>query len=183
MPEIFRLWAESKGFKEFSDAIGDTVYRERVLGRVLDTFSAEVARKAIKNVKQRTRATAQSIRVDRPGILTRAIAVHNIVGLFLERGTREHQITARGRALMLPIRAPSGGGSPFVRTFGPRGTGRLSGATRSGQVGFFKSVHHPGNKPYPFLVPAYHESLPTLELILLKAGAEIGAHMAARGQL
>ena len=77
--------------------------------------------------------------------------------------------------------APKGGGSPFGRTYGKGGTARLTGATKSGQVSFYAVVHHPGSKPYPFMMPAFKESLPVLDLLLAKAGQSIVHGMAHAG--
>ncbi len=59
---------------------------------------------------------------------------------YLEFGTKPHTITPRA-AKALRFAASAGGA-------------RLSGSPRSGAaVVFAKVVHHPGTKPYPFMVP------------------------------
>ena len=59
---------------------------------------------------------------------------------FVEFGTRAHEITPRARKALR-----------WAATSAGR---RLSGAPRVGaSVVFAKRVHHPGTKPYPFLVP------------------------------
>jgi hypothetical protein len=180
----FRLWADNEGFSELMAVIENAAARDRVMNRLLNAYAGELERLEKHNIQRRTAHTAASIAVTTPMPMSRLIAAHNIVGLFLEKGTKAHVITARrANALMLPVRAPSSGGSPFVRTFGPRGSGRLSGATRSGQVTFFRSVQHPGAKPYPWVAPSFKMSLPVLELLVLKAGAEIGAYLARKGEL
>jgi len=58
----------------------------------------------------------------------------------LEFGTRPHEIKPRVRKAL---------------RWAAAGQRRLSGAPRSGATGFFFAtvVHHPGTKPYPFLLP------------------------------
>lgn len=54
---------------------------------------------------------------------------------YVEEDTQPHDITAHGKALMIPV-----GGAGF-------GGGRLSGSARAGQqVAFFRTVRHPGTK-------------------------------------
>ncbi len=179
------------GLAELEAALNNTPYRHRVIKNVLTTIAAATAANAAKRVRKKTKATAQSINFqvfNEP--LMAVIGVHNPAGLFLEKGARAHIIAARNaQALMLPIRgsmsrAQEGSRSPFGRTYGKKGSSRLTGSVRSGQVAFFKSVHHPGNKPYPFLIPAYRDvSITLLDAILLKAGAQIVAAMARKGEL
>jgi len=79
----------------------------------------------------------------------------------LEHGTKAHEIVAHGQALMLPI-SPMAGAVGFSGSI--FGGARLSGAPRAGQqVAFFKSVHHPGTKAYPFMKPALEENLSKVE--------------------
>lgn len=65
---------------------------------------------------------------------------------FVERGTRAHMITPNARRALRW--APSAGGR------------RLSGTPRVGaSVVFAKRVHHPGTKPYPFLLPGAQKAV------------------------
>lgn len=58
---------------------------------------------------------------------------------FVEHGTRAHEITPNAKKAL---------------RFAVGGNRRLSGAPRSGApVIFAKRVHHPGTKPYPYLIP------------------------------
>lgn len=69
-------------------------------------------------------------------VVTRASAVY---AAFVEFGTRAHDIVPRVRKAL---------------RFAPGGTGRLSGAPRSGgPVVFAKRVRHPGTKPSPYMLP------------------------------
>lgn len=59
---------------------------------------------------------------------------------FLEFGTRPHEITPNAAKALRWAASPSGA--------------RLTGTPRVGAaVVFAKRVHHPGTKPYPFMVP------------------------------
>lgn len=59
---------------------------------------------------------------------------------FLEYGTRPHTITPKAAKALRFAASPGGA--------------RLSGAPRVGAaVVFAKVVHHPGTKPYPFMIP------------------------------
>ncbi len=59
---------------------------------------------------------------------------------YVERGTRAHEITPRAAKALRFAASASGR--------------RLSGSPRVGAaVVFAKRVHHPGTKPYPFLIP------------------------------
>lgn len=62
----------------------------------------------------------------------------------VELGTRPHTITPRAKKALAWAPGPAGG--QFRR---------LSGASRVGNTSmiFAKVVHHPGTKPYPYLVP------------------------------
>lgn len=66
--------------------------------------------------------------------------------VYLELGTRAHEITPKAR---MALRfAPGAGGA------------RLSGRPRAGAaVVFAKRVHHPGSKAYPFMVPGAQKAL------------------------
>lgn len=72
---------------------------------------------------------------------------------FVELGTRPHEITPNARKALRWAASPGGA--------------RLSGTPRKGAaVVFAKRVHHPGTKPYPFLVPGAKKAL---ELVGLQA--------------
>jgi len=75
-------------------------------------------------------------------VVTRATAVY---AAFVEFGTRAHEIVPRARKAL---------------RFAPSGSGRLSGAPRSGgPVVFAKRVRHPGTRPKPFMVPGAHKAV------------------------
>ena len=70
----------------------------------------------------------------------RALTVAGAAASFLEFGTKRHIITPRAAHALRFAASPGGR--------------RLSGAPRVGAaVVFAKVVHHPGTKPYPFMVP------------------------------
>jgi hypothetical protein len=59
---------------------------------------------------------------------------------FVELGTRPHTITPRAKKALRWAASPAGR--------------RLTGTPRKGAaVVFAKRVHHPGTKPYPFMIP------------------------------
>lgn len=161
---------------------GHKAVANRILINILRDLSMYIKSGAMHNLvagkHTKTRLTLQSIDavVDQVKLMA-TIGVHNVVGLFLEKGTKAHPIIARNAAvLMLPI---SAGGS-FSRSAGQwRATGSLR-ARSSAQVAFFRSVHHPGNKPMPFLHPAYLSSAPFREAQLKLAGEEITKYLAGK---
>lgn len=90
-------------------------------------------------VHRKTGTTGRSIRVT-------AQTEHSVTvsagfgAVFLEEGTRPHEITPRAARALRWAASPAGR--------------RLSGSPRIGAaVVFATRVHHPGSKPYPFLVP------------------------------
>lgn len=161
---------------------GHKAVANRILINILRDLSMYIKAGAMKNLAGskhvKTRATLQSIDavLDQTRMMA-TIGVRNIVGLFLEKGTKPHAIVARNAAmLVLPV---SSSGS-FTRSAGQyRATGSLR-AKSTAQVAFFKSVHHPGNKPMPFLHPAYLSSAPFREALLKLAGAEITKYLAGK---
>lgn len=73
---------------------------------------------------------------------------------YLEFGTRPHIIRPKSAQA---LRWASGGNA------------RLSGAPRSGApVHFAKVVHHPGTKPYPFMVPGITKALQALGDVVVR---------------
>jgi hypothetical protein len=73
---------------------------------------------------------------------TQAATVARSYAVYLDRGTRPHVI--RPNKAKVLAWAASGSGR------------RATGATRKGYKGamvFARAVHHPGTKPYPFMVP------------------------------
>lgn len=75
-------------------------------------------------------------------VVTKATAVY---AAFVEFGTKAHDIVPRVKKAL---------------RFAPGGSGRLSGAPRSGgPVVFAKRVHHPGTKAQPFMVPGARKAV------------------------
>lgn len=63
---------------------------------------------------------------------------------YVELGTKPHVIRPRNRKVLA----------------WPAGGARLSGsARRGGKMAFARVVHHPGTKPYPFLVPGAQKAV------------------------
>lgn len=90
-------------------------------------------------VPRKTRNLSRSIglgSITPTAVVTRATAAY---AAFVEFGTRAHDIVPRVRKAL---------------RFAPGGTGRLSGAPRSGgPVVFAKRVRHPGTRAKPYMVP------------------------------
>ncbi len=65
-------------------------------------------------------------------------------GRWLEFGTRPHVITPKVAKVLAWASGPAGGANR-----------RLTGATRVGKLAdhFARIVHHPGTRPYPFMIP------------------------------
>lgn len=176
---------------------GHKAVANRILINILRASSLAIKAKAQKNLvpHSKTRTTLQSLdaMVDQIRLMA-TIGTHNIAGLFLEKGTKDHPIVAKNaRALMLPVSSHAlagvgsgGGASPFQRSYGRSGKYRATGSLKSGrgasgaQVAFFQSVHHPGNRPMPFLYPAYTSSLPFINAQLVLAGEEITKYLAGK---
>lgn len=97
--------------------------------------------RAVKEAKARVhRATGHTARTIMPGDLTDSYTIVQASGaaIFLEGGTRPHTIRPRNASVL-------------SWTAGKRLSGRSR--TAGGRRFFAKVVHHPGTKPYPFLVP------------------------------
>lgn len=170
---------------------GHKAVANRILIGILRTTSLFIKKDAQKNLvpHSHTRATLQSLDAIVNDVLMMAtIGTHNIAGLFLEKGTKAHPIEARNaQVLMLPVSPTAGsGGTPFGRDYGKTGHYRQTGSVKAGrggagaQVTFRRSVHHPGNKPTPFLFPAYQSSLPFTHAQLILAGEEITKYLAGK---
>lgn len=70
----------------------------------------------------------------------------------VELGTRPHEITPKAKQALRWAASPAGR--------------RLSGAPRKGAaVVFAKRVHHPGTKPYPFLLPGAQRAVAKAKLL------------------
>lgn len=78
---------------------------------------------------------------------TRAEVKAGGAAVFLEQGTKPHDIVPRRRKALRFADTANGGSA------------RLSGAPRTGsRVVFRKRVHHPGTRAYPFMRPAAREA-------------------------
>lgn len=160
-----------------------------ILRRLSLYIKADSMRRLTQEKHVRTRGTLQSIQqmVDTVQLMAR-VSTNNIVGLFIEKGTKEHPIAARNaNALMLPIASFAGSfslaqSSPFVRESRYyRQTGSLRAKASGAQLAFFRSVSHPGQKPSPFMYPAFTSSTPFREALLLEAGQQITRFLAGLG--
>ena len=107
---------------------------------VLTVQNAKVA------VRRRTGNLARSIRVASVTATSATVVTSANYAAYVELGTRPHEITPRARAALRWAASPGGA--------------RLSGSPRKGAaVVFATRVHHPGTKPYPFLVPGARKAV------------------------
>jgi hypothetical protein len=103
---------------------------------------------AKKRVRVKTRTTSRTIRLERHDKDSALVTVGG-AGRFLEFGTRRHDIPKvprKGRFLRFPAAGTKTTLAGRARTGEVRRLG-------SGAYVFRRQVHHPGTKPYPFLVP------------------------------
>ena len=108
--------------------------------KVTRQLGLSTVREAKLLVHRKTGNLGRSIRVaEASPTFVRVIAGANYAA-FVEFGTRAHEITPKAAQALRWAASPAGR--------------RLSGSPRTGAaVVFAKRVHHPGTKPYPFLVP------------------------------
>lgn len=113
--------------------------------------------KLLEAPHRKTGITGASIQL---GAVTASSALTRVggAGEYLEFGTRPHIITPKV--------------AKVLAWGGPR---RLSGALRKGAkaTNFAMLVHHPGTKPYPFMVPG-------AQAAISKSGASIGTAIVQR---
>jgi len=110
-------------------------YTDPRLRRFTNTVAREIRHEAKFTAPVRTGRLQQSIKASRadliaPGHYRAEVSANTRYARYVHEGTRPHIIRAR--------RAPA------LRFYWPR----------VGRVVFFKSVHHPGTKPNPFLTRA-----------------------------
>jgi len=137
MAEVIGAAAAQRRITAISGPLGVKVTRQLALSTV---------REAKLLVHRKTGNLGRSIRVERvteTGALVIAAANY---AAYVELGTRPHTITPKAAKALAWAKGPSGGAFR-----------RLSGATRTGtgrgDMIFARVVHHPGSKPYPFLIP------------------------------
>jgi hypothetical protein len=98
-----------------------------------------VVREAKLIVHRKTGNLGRSIRVTQHSATSVTVAATANYAAYVELGTRPHEIT------------PS-----VARVLAWGGPRRLTGSLRSGAapMHFAMRVHHPGSRPYPYLLPA-----------------------------
>lgn len=131
-------------------ALGDTHGQARALG--LETVIGA------KRTIQRNRKTGNTARTIRMTSLTGTSVKVTVggAGLWLETGTRPHEIRPKHAKA---LRFASGGVS---KTLGGRVRTPVLRRMGNAAYSFAKVVHHPGTKPYPFLIPAAKAALDKL---------------------
>jgi len=107
---------------------------------VMKLLGQATVREAKLLVHRKTGNLGRSIRIGAQTERSVTVIAGANYASFVEYGTRPHEITPRAAKAL---------------RFAVGGNRRLSGSPRSGApVVFARRVHHPGTKPYPFLVPA-----------------------------
>jgi len=169
---------ETPGLARLASAIEDESQRRTVIGNLLDRVAREVHARAVRLIHKRTAHTAGTVivQVNRTA-LSAWVGPTSLVGAILELGSAPHEILPKAAsALMVPVHPNAGAsGSPtFGGSIGPRGTMRLTGGFKFGQqFQFFRSVHHPGTNPYPYLRPAAESAMPFIDESVAMAGRQI----------
>ena len=108
--------------------------------KVTRQLGLSTVREAKLLVHRKTGNLGRSIRIQSVTEHSAVVVAGARYASYVEFGTRAHEITPRARQALRFAASPAGR--------------RLSGAPRKGAaVVFAKRVHHPGTKPYPFLVP------------------------------
>ena len=107
--------------------------------QMMNTLGLMIVREAKLVVHRKTGNLGRSIRVVEHSRTRVVVAATANYAAFVERGTRPHEITPN-----------------VARVLAWGGARRLSGSLRSGAspTNFAMRVHHPGSRPYPFLMPA-----------------------------
>ena len=117
-------------------AIGDT-------RGLLHKLQLDTTAEAKRLVHRKTGNLGRSIS---PGYITTheaLVVAHAGYAAFVELGTRPHIIRPRNRQA---LRFPAAGAKVTL-------AGRVRSGQGNGAYAFAKVVHHPGTKPYPFLLP------------------------------
>lgn len=134
------------------NAIGGPAANRRML-TMLGT--AAVAEQKLL-VHRKTGNTARSIHVSETTD-TRVTITAGGAAEFLEYGTAPHEITPNAKKALAWAASPAG----------RRLSGNPTKAAQRGQSGgmaFAKRVHHPGTKPYPFMVPGAEAAIAKADL-------------------
>lgn len=121
--------------------------------KVMRTLGLATVREAklLAKPHRKTSNLEHSIHVQSTTETTALVVASAKYAAFVELGTRPHEITPNAAKALR-----------FAATPGGR---RLSGAPRKGAaVVFAKRVHHPGTKPYPYLVPGAKRAVKTAGL-------------------
>jgi hypothetical protein len=118
---------------------------------LMKTIGLQVVREAKLEVHRKTGNLGRSIHVSGATATHATVVASANYAAFVELGTRAHVITPRAAKALRWAASPGGA--------------RLTGSPRKGAaVLFAKVVHHPGSKPYPFLLPAARKVAAMLRL-------------------
>ena len=127
--------------------LGETALQRRlaalsgpnVMAQTLKLIAISANREQKLLVHRKTGTTARTIGYRMVG--TNKVQTYAAgAAIFLEDGTRPHEITPNARKALRFAASPAGA--------------RLTGSPRKGApVVFAKRVHHPGTRPYPFMLP------------------------------
>ena len=108
--------------------------------KVLTRLGLSTVREAKLLVRRRTGNLGRSIHIASKSATSVVVVASASYAADVEFGTRPHTITPKAKKALRFAASPGGA--------------RLSGTPRKGAaVVFAKVVHHPGTRPYPFLLP------------------------------
>jgi hypothetical protein len=157
---VFRVDVDLSGFKRLTQASLQRLAEENAETVDMALDMAHRQAEAYHTHTNRTGHLVASIRVHRAR-WSRTNAEGELVNsayyaLFVEFGTKRHWIYPRNYS------SPGGATITTGRNAGQRAPGQTAGAGRGsflrffvdGQEVFARAVDHPGNRPFPFLVPA-----------------------------
>ncbi len=114
--------------------------------RIMTNLAKATVREAKILVPHKTRNLSRSIHVAEVTASSARVVASAKYAPFVEYGTRPHEITPNAKKAL--------------RWAATAGGARLTGTPRKGAaVVFAKRVHHPGTRPYPFLVPGARKAL------------------------
>lgn len=108
--------------------------------KIMKLLGVATVAEAKKLVHRKTGNLGRSIHISSQSATSVTVTASAKYAAFVEEGTRPHEITPNARKALRFAASPAGR--------------RLSGAPRVGaSVIFATRVHHPGTKPYPYLIP------------------------------
>jgi hypothetical protein len=162
------------------DGTSELLRRLAAVGHTPDHLLDHWVPMTVKFAKQnisphnKTKATSRSIVPGHRGKLDAEVRAAG-AAVFLEEGTRPHEIKPRNaKVLAWPASGTKRTLSGRAARSGPM-FNRKTKTFRKGAFIYARSVHHPGTKPSPFLMPAAEEALENYHWDRMVAGEWNGA--------